>query len=228
MTYSDVENDAPSAVSVVVDSTPYPLTSSDATYTDGAQFTSAALTFPAGVHSYYFRATQGGNLINTGTLNFYVTQSAAGHDLTLFLLNSSNSSPKPGTSLNVYAQIVNNGSVTETGVTANVQVTGPGYTNSQNVNIGTLVSGGIWGGPSTTLWTWAIPSNASGEYFIQVTVVSTIGDQNPSDNTRTISVYVSNNGPLASVAYLYRLYNLNWNASPGIPGWGGGRSVPPP
>lgn len=59
VSYTDVNNDAPTAMNVVIDGVSHAMTSSDSTYCDGATYTySQALS--AGAHSYHFEFTAGG------------------------------------------------------------------------------------------------------------------------------------------------------------------------
>lgn len=62
--YSDLDNDAPDWVKVVIDGYAYPLTSSDTDYSDGATFSnSTPFQFDAGIHNYRFTAQQGTNVL---------------------------------------------------------------------------------------------------------------------------------------------------------------------
>ncbi|HEX9816959.1 MAG TPA: hypothetical protein VGB18_08255, partial [Candidatus Thermoplasmatota archaeon] len=59
VSYTDDNNDAPTAMNVVIDGISHAMTSSDSTYCDGATFTYAQ-TLAAGAHSYHFEFTAGG------------------------------------------------------------------------------------------------------------------------------------------------------------------------
>jgi hypothetical protein len=60
--YSDLDNDPPDWVKVVIDGVAYPLSPSDTDYSDGAVFSnSAPFKFNAGIHTYRFTAQQGTN-----------------------------------------------------------------------------------------------------------------------------------------------------------------------
>jgi len=71
-TYTDQENTAPAVRSVYIDGSPYLMTSTDNTYSDGAQFTYTT-TLSAGVHEYYFLFSDG-----TYTVRYPETGSISG------------------------------------------------------------------------------------------------------------------------------------------------------
>jgi len=60
ITYTDVDNDAPTLKNVVVDGTKYIMSSADTDYTNGAVFT-YQMRLPLGEHAYYFEFSDGKN-----------------------------------------------------------------------------------------------------------------------------------------------------------------------
>lgn len=230
VTYTDIDNDPPESIQVFVDGVGEMMSSTDISYTDGAIFTSFPHTYDTGMHSYFFQAIQGNITINTNPLYFSVSKSVDRHNLTLQSMILSHRTAGPGDSIDIDAQINNNGEETENYITANIQVDGPGGyfwpdSGPEIVDIGSLVKGGIWG--LARLTTWDIPTDAAnGEYIVQVTVSSSSGDKDWSDNTRMKSVYVSDEEPLAAMAYSYRIYQADWTEDPNIDGWPGGAFGP--
>jgi len=223
ITYSDNENDAPSSASVIVDSSTFPMTTSDFYYKDGSLFTSSPRTFGTGVHSYYYSFTQGTNIITTTPLNFYVYPSVNGHDLKLTTLSVNRSYAEQGDTISIDGQINNTGTYTENSISVVITVTGPGsYSWTNSKNIGNLTPGGIWG--NANIANWSIPGGAlDGEYLIQVTVNTPGGDQNWSDNSQAKGLYVSDEGPLIYMTYQYQFKQLNWTwtcTAPGFETWG--------
>ena len=104
-TYTDLDNEAPFAVQVILDDTAYAMRESDpadVTYTDGKKY-SFMTKLPAGAHTYYFRTTDTtSDEVSTGAHNLSVVQAASVIDIVVSQAGYSaadsrmpNSSPTP-------------------------------------------------------------------------------------------------------------------------------------
>ncbi|MEM2900585.1 MAG: hypothetical protein QXT63_07315, partial [Thermoplasmata archaeon] len=99
-TYTDQENTAPTLRSVYIDGSPYLMTSTDNTYSDGAQYTYST-TLSAGTHNYYFLFSDGTYTVRypeTGTISG-PTVSQVSHAPTLY---QGEVSPQSGTTQTLF------------------------------------------------------------------------------------------------------------------------------
>jgi triacylglycerol esterase/lipase EstA (alpha/beta hydrolase family) len=154
-------------------------------------------------------AVKSGYRTSSASTSFDVVKIAAGHNLRLKVLQLNRSSAEPGDSVQIKCQVDNKGEYTED-VNADILITGPGYSFSDSVHIGTLEPGHTTG--IETIYTWQIPSNANtGYYTTKVIVSGQSGDEDPSDNAKTTSVYVSTGEVPTYRAYYYEYRKMVWD-----------------
>lgn len=207
VTYTDIDNDPPDSMIVVVDSTPYMLASSDNNYTDGAIFTSDPITFERGIYTYYFEATQGDHVVTTEPQTFYVRESVEGRDLALTYFEPSRESANQGDTIRFYAQVNNREDTTQYDVSIQFEITGPGNAGAQpSYPIGTLYGRQIFGGTNTRVLQWDIPHDLpDGSYRVRATVVSSGGEADPDNNVQYETIVVGEPEELEVDAYRYYL-----------------------
>jgi parallel beta-helix repeat protein len=139
-----------------------------------------------------------------------VMRIAQGHNLKLVTLSMTNIYPSPGGSTGIKVQVNNNGQYSEA-VTAVIAITGPNsYSFSTNVGLGTLQPGYTTG--EQTIYYWSVPSSPPDVYYtITVTAQGAQGDEDPSDNTKSTSVYASSGVEPTYYAYSYQWRAPTWN-----------------
>jgi hypothetical protein len=163
-------------------------------------------------------ASKTGYLSGSCTTDFDVINQSVGHNLRLDQFYTNQTTYEPGDWASFSMQISNIGDFPEN-VTATLTVTGPnGYFYTKDENKGTLspnYSTGIFS------MSWPIPSNAPhGNYTVKGKASCLSGDEDFSDNTKTVTVSVYDNPPgLIYRSYRYETKVLYRDAYYQIPYW---------
>ena len=154
-----------------------------------------------------------------------ISQPVTGHDIQLSSL-SGDSSVRPGSTEYFDLTVCNSGNYAED-VTAVLIVNGPSITNNaKEVNLGTIQPPT---GTSNSYCTsfqnaisYTMPNSLEGGYYkFTVTVKSPIGDENWSDNTRTLVASYGTEEEIVSDVFKYKEYDIPYDPNLEITQYGG-------